>query len=321
MDVFEVLARDHRELENTFRRIQGARDVEERTQLFATLQRELSIHMQVEEEIFYPALNDGSQVGERVHEAAREHAEAKRLLDRVDQEAVGSPVWNAQFESLVEAVSHHLSEEETRLFPEARRLLSTRMQEDLYQRISARKQALRAGNGESAQDRAAHVAREGTRQAASWMSEQGREAAEFARQRGGEMFAQTSQAAAGYAHDLADALRETADSLERRGKTPLAGYLSRAAEGLEHVSSDFDQQDLQRRLRQAGDYTRRHPAAVFGGAIAAGFVLSRLLKSSSARADPAGAPSTPGGGDAPHHEQSAPGNGGPRHHEQQEEIR
>lgn len=80
---------------------------------------------------------------------------------------------------------------------------------------------------------------------------------------------------------VAGALHQTAGNLERERDSSTARYFHQAADGMERFSATLEEQDLDNLLLQSQEYARRHPAAVFCGAMAAGFALSRFLKSST----------------------------------------
>lgn len=87
--------------------------------------------------------------------------------------------------------------------------------------------------------------------------------------------------------DVALALKETANQLGQGGSPSLAHYAGCAAEKLESTAALLKERDLGQLARDAEDFARARPLLVAGGALAAGFILARLL---------AGGSSTPGAG-------------------------
>lgn len=276
MDVFQMLASDHRQAERLFERLGAAADADEKRRLFAELEQELDVHAQLEEEIFYPALrHDGADP--LLDDSLAEHAGIKRMVSRMNELDADSEGWRANLEELSRAVSHHVHEEETRLFPQAREVLSTRLLESLAERISARKAQLQRGGGESD---VGERGREAAERARSWVSENASGLAQQARSRSREFLEQQSRSAAANARDVADALRGTGEDLNRRGRSDLSQYVMQAADGLNRLSDRLAKGDVDDVLRQVTETARRHPGALFGGAIATGFLVSRFLKSS-----------------------------------------
>lgn len=80
---------------------------------------ELTVHAQIEEEIFYPALRDVIDMPDLLEEAEAEHQQAKDLIARIEAEPPG-PELDALVTQLARAVEHHVKEERDHLFPKAR---------------------------------------------------------------------------------------------------------------------------------------------------------------------------------------------------------
>jgi hypothetical protein len=87
---------------------------------------------------------------------------------------------------------------------------------------------------------------------------------------------------------FASALRGAAHDLDREGSHS-ALLAERAAEGMERVAESLRTRDLHGVLDETESFARRSPALFVGGAVTAGFVLARFLKSSRERRDGAGA--------------------------------
>ncbi len=83
--------------------------------------------------------------------------------------------------------------------------------------------------------------------------------------------------------DVAGALRASADRLGDQQHDHAGRYVKVAAAGLERFADSLRERDLGRLVDDAEQLARRQPAAFIGGAVAAGFLLSRFLKSSSTR--------------------------------------
>lgn len=116
-----------------------------------------------------------------------------------------------------------------------------------------------------------------------------RQAEEAARRTGDEARRQTRSflddqrsAAAARVTDLAHALRSSARELEGRQERAFSGAADRAADGLERLSHSLAENDVDGVIAGAEDFARRQPGAFLGGAVAAGFLLARFLRSSSA---------------------------------------
>ena len=78
----------------------------------------LTVHTQIEEEIFYPAAREAIETAELIDEAIVEHASAKQLIAEIEEMDANDELYDAKVEVLGEQVRHHIGEEEDDLFPE-----------------------------------------------------------------------------------------------------------------------------------------------------------------------------------------------------------
>ena len=76
---------------------------------------------------------------------------------------------------------------------------------------------------------------------------------------------------------VADMLRRTADTLERENNATAAGLADRAATQIDRLSETVRNRQLGEMVASTEDFARRQPALFIAGAVAAGFVLGRLL--------------------------------------------
>ena len=82
---------------------------------------ELTVHAQIEEEIFYPALRDAtSDAAKLLDEAQAEHQEAKQMIARLRSMGQADAGMDALVAELNGAIEHHVKEERDELFPKAR---------------------------------------------------------------------------------------------------------------------------------------------------------------------------------------------------------
>jgi len=79
--------------------------------------------------------------------------------------------------------------------------------------------------------------------------------------------------------NVANAARRAADEIEPEAPQ-IAGLVRGSADWLDQYSHDLQDQSAQEIYRNAAEFTRRQPAAVFGVAALAGFFALRVLRSS-----------------------------------------
>ena len=139
-DATTLLKADHKLVAGLFADFEITNNKNIKKQLVEQICKELSIHAQVEEEIFYPAVQKALKDHELVPEATVEHATLKDLIAQVkDMEPVGD-MYDAKIKVLSEYVKHHVKEEEGEMFPEAK---STHLDlKELGAQISQRKEEL-----------------------------------------------------------------------------------------------------------------------------------------------------------------------------------
>ncbi len=78
---------------------------------------ELTVHTQLEEEIFYPAAREAIDDDDLMNEALVEHGSAKELIAQIQSMKSYDPMFVAVVRVLGEYVNHHVEEEQNELFP------------------------------------------------------------------------------------------------------------------------------------------------------------------------------------------------------------
>ena len=143
MNAFELLKSDHDKVGKLLDRIDETteRGIKTREELFTQVKSELDLHAQIEESIFYPALEEADATRDITLEAYEEHRLVKQLLSELDSMSKDSEEWTAKFTVLKENVEHHVEEEEGELFPKAKKVLSKEDQETLGVRMEEAKAA------------------------------------------------------------------------------------------------------------------------------------------------------------------------------------
>lgn len=118
MDVTKLLEADHRIVEDLFERIEQG-EGEERTALVQELATSLRGHMQLEEQVLYPAMEPVTG-GEAVQEGTTEHELARKALDDLIALAPDEPGFMAALDVVKAGIEHHVEDEEGEVFPQLR---------------------------------------------------------------------------------------------------------------------------------------------------------------------------------------------------------
>ena len=119
-DLLEILREDHLKIDELFGRYGEAGESGEKLDVVQRIYRELMPHARAEEEIFYPALRDAGSDEAMVEEAHSEHAAAKKTLQSILNAGPGDMTYDMKVKMLQKEIQHHVREEETELFQEAR---------------------------------------------------------------------------------------------------------------------------------------------------------------------------------------------------------
>jgi hypothetical protein len=111
-DAISVLKADHRQVEEWFSEFDGARSASKKRQLATKICDALTVHMLIEEEIFYPAFLLATDDKDEHHEAVVEHAGAKKLIAEIQGMAPEADYFEAKVTVLSEMIKHHVKDEE-----------------------------------------------------------------------------------------------------------------------------------------------------------------------------------------------------------------
>jgi len=143
MDAIALLKADHEKMKGLLNELQATteRGVKTRTELFATIKGELTLHEIIEEEIFYPELKAHPKAKDVVLEAYEEHHVVDLLMGELEALDVGDETWGAKALVMKENVQHHMEEEEGDMFKKARQVFEAAELDELGQRMEARKQS------------------------------------------------------------------------------------------------------------------------------------------------------------------------------------
>jgi hypothetical protein len=79
---------------------------------------------------------------------------------------------------------------------------------------------------------------------------------------------------------LAQAVRQSTDSLRESQQPAVAEYVDRAASHIERLSATLRDRDVRELVQDAQQFARRQPAIFVGAAFAAGVLAARFMKSS-----------------------------------------
>lgn len=142
----DILKEDHGAVKDLFKQYRALEDGEdaEKKRVFDEVDRALTVHSAVEEEIFYPAVKalDTEEPVDQVLEATEEHLIVKTLLGQLETLTPDDESFDPKMKVLMEAVEHHAEEEEKEMFPSAKKGLGDEELRRLGELITERKREL-----------------------------------------------------------------------------------------------------------------------------------------------------------------------------------
>jgi len=141
-DATALLKADHKLVSDLFDEYEASRSSAKKKKIVGQICDELTVHAQVEEEIFYPAVKRALKDKELIPEAQVEHATLKNLIAQVEGKEPDGEMFDAKIKVMHEYVKHHVKEEQNEIFPKAKSTDLDMM--ELGAKLSERKEELRA---------------------------------------------------------------------------------------------------------------------------------------------------------------------------------
>ena len=141
-DAIALLKADHEAVSQLFAEYEKTRSASNKKALVDEICTALSVHAQIEEEIFYPAVKTALKDKLLVPEATVEHAGVKDLIAQLEGVEPDGEMYDAKVKVLSEYVKHHVKEEQNEMFPKAKS--SSLDMPELGARLAVRKDELLA---------------------------------------------------------------------------------------------------------------------------------------------------------------------------------
>lgn len=136
-DATMLLDEDHNQAMRLFEQYKAAHDSRRQQLLAAELCQSLLVHMQIEEEVFYPAFQQATGDQQLLQDARREHQEARELIARIQADRQNGKLML----ELEDAILHHVNDEREKMFPKARNAQNLNLMQ-LGERLELRKSEL-----------------------------------------------------------------------------------------------------------------------------------------------------------------------------------
>jgi hypothetical protein len=140
-DACTLLDDDHNQVIRLFEQYKAAHDGRRQQVLASRIREELMVHMQIEDEIFYPAFHQATGDEELLQDARQEHQEARELLLKIEADRQNARLML----DLEDAILHHVNDEREKMFPKARATKGMDLMQ-LADQLAARKAELMSGH-------------------------------------------------------------------------------------------------------------------------------------------------------------------------------
>ena len=124
-DAVDLLDADHvavKKLFTQFKKLSEAKAPgDERKAVADKICKALTVHAEIEEQIFYAAAREAINDDDLLNEAEVEHASAKELIAQISAMDAEEELFDAKVIVLGEYIDHHVEEERNEMFPKARK--------------------------------------------------------------------------------------------------------------------------------------------------------------------------------------------------------
>jgi hemerythrin superfamily protein len=143
VDALEALRADHREVARLFEQMDESRKTKQRGSLAAQIVESLALHRAVEEQLFYPIVQEATRAKGLVWKLKEQHRVIGWMADQLKDATPEDEAFAARVSVLRELVGAHATAEEDSLFPLARQALGEDSLQQLGDRVAEGKFALR----------------------------------------------------------------------------------------------------------------------------------------------------------------------------------
>jgi hemerythrin superfamily protein len=124
MNIYNYLKKDHRKVSDLMEQVLAVKNPRQREEIFDEIKYELTLHSETEQATFYAALENEPEAEERIEDAEEEHKEIKSYMSKLSKMSADNEKWMEMFGEFKHAVTHHVEEEEGRVFEKAKKILS-----------------------------------------------------------------------------------------------------------------------------------------------------------------------------------------------------
>lgn len=137
--IYDILIKEHNIIADLLQ--QALRDNSRETLL--KVKAETDPHMAGEEKLFYPELEKKEELRDLVNHAYEGHDGARSIMSELESMREGEQNWVSKIKELKESIDHHVEEEESKVFEEARKAISQKKADEIAQQYLQFKQSFK----------------------------------------------------------------------------------------------------------------------------------------------------------------------------------
>jgi iron-sulfur cluster repair protein YtfE (RIC family) len=128
--IYDVLSQEHKRVLGMLEEAMSSGSKE----VLFRIKAEIDPHMEGEEKLCYPLLEEKEESRDIARKAYIEHNEARALMYELEGMDEKSENWIARLSELKEVITHHVQDEEGQIFEKSRNILSQQQAEELTQK-------------------------------------------------------------------------------------------------------------------------------------------------------------------------------------------
>lgn len=142
MNIYQILKKEHQDVKGLFEKALMSHEKGKGEDILSELKSELSEHMDSEEKIFYPRLENEEDAREKTLEAYEEHHVTKQVMQELLKMSSSDERWMAKLAVMKELVTHHVDEEEKSVFKSAKSILDKKEAQEIGDQYKEEKDRL-----------------------------------------------------------------------------------------------------------------------------------------------------------------------------------
>lgn len=123
-NILSMIRMDHTHVMSTFHQYMLSSSPSKKRAIVDNICLAVSMHAQLEEELFYPELRKVSHDADVLDKSVPEHNEMRQIMDRLRGADPRSKGYDQAVMALMREIMHHVADEETTLLPEAEKYIS-----------------------------------------------------------------------------------------------------------------------------------------------------------------------------------------------------